>query len=101
TNHFPLNACLHQIIGKSNSKRCNSCWRQQREDITETVIHFLFECPSFDYERHSLDQMLGNRSRNLRAILSNKDRIKELLCYIGRTGQLKIPGDVPLPINPQ
>ncbi|KAF8807111.1 hypothetical protein BYT27DRAFT_7009031, partial [Phlegmacium glaucopus] len=88
TNHFPLNAYLHRI-GKAESKRCKPCWRLRLSDVAETVTHFLFECPSFDYERHDLDRRLGARSRDLRAILAKKDYIKELLRFIGRTGRLK------------
>ncbi|KAF8808249.1 hypothetical protein BYT27DRAFT_7027817, partial [Phlegmacium glaucopus] len=88
TNHIPLNAYLHRI-GKAESKKCDSCWRVRHEVVTETVVHFLFECPSFDYERHDLDRKLGAQSRNLRAILANKDHVKELIRYIGRTRRLK------------
>ncbi|KAF8815587.1 hypothetical protein BYT27DRAFT_7020212, partial [Phlegmacium glaucopus] len=88
TNHIPLNTYLHQI-GKVKSKRCSSCWRIRHEEVMETVVHFLFECPTFNYERHDLDRKVGAQSRNLRGILVNKDHVKELLWYIGRTGRLK------------
>ena len=98
TNHIPLNMYLHKI-GKVESKRCGSCWRVRHKVITETVIHFLFECPTFNYERLDLDHKLGAQSRSLRKILGNKDHIKELIRYIGRTGRLKKLGEVP-PIDP-
>ena len=85
---------LHKI-GKVNSKRCSSCWRVRHEDVTETVIHFLFECPTFDYERHDFDHTLGAQLRNLRTILGNKEYVTELIRYIGRTGRLKKQGEVP------
>ncbi|KAF8807973.1 hypothetical protein BYT27DRAFT_7012773, partial [Phlegmacium glaucopus] len=88
TNHFPLNAYLHKI-GKLDSKWCESCRRLRFIEVAETVTHFLFECPSFNYEREELDRLLGVRSRNLRAILLKTGYIKELLRYIGRTGRLK------------
>ena len=94
TNHILLNVYLHKI-GKVDSKRCSSCWRVQHKDITETVIHFLFKCPTFDYERHDFDHKLGAQSRNLRTILGNKEHVKELIRYIGRTGRLKKQGEVP------
>ena len=84
-NNFPLNAYLHRI-GKVASKQCSSCWNICQEVVTKMIIHFLFECPLFNYQRHDLNRKLGTRSRNLRAILANKDHIKELLSYIGCTG---------------
>ena len=97
TNHFPLNTYLHKI-GKTETKRCANCWRFRHEEVTEKVTHFLFECPSFDYERHDLDHKLGHQSRNLRAILSKKDHVKVFLHYIGR---LKQQGEAPHIENPQ
>jgi len=90
TNHFSINAYLHKI-GKSNTKRCESCYRVRSDKITETITHFLFECQSYNYERHNLDRILGARSRNLKAILAKKNHIKTLLCYIGKTGGVKRP----------
>lgn len=93
SNHLPLNCYLHRI-GKAPHKRCEQCWRRRRVEVTETVIHFIFECPSYDYERHALDSKLGRSSRDLKTILSNPDNIRVLLKYIGSTKRLKDLGDV-------
>ena len=58
SNHLPLNCYLHRI-GKLPSKRCDSCWRRYSTETPETVTHFLFECPAFNYERQDLDRALG------------------------------------------
>jgi hypothetical protein len=93
SNHLPLNSYLYKI-GKATFKRCEQCWRRRRNEVTETVTHFLFECSSYDYERHDLDRALGRSSRDLKAILTDLDKIRTLLRYIGRTGRFKALGDV-------
>jgi hypothetical protein len=60
----------------------------------ETVTHYLFECSSYDYERHDLDRTLGCSSRDLKAILSDLDKTRTLLRYIGRTRRFKDLGDI-------
>jgi ribonuclease HI len=98
SNHLPLNCYLHKI-GKAPSKRCEQCWRRRRQEVTETVTHFLFECPSYDYERHTLDSKLGRSSRDLKKILSEPDHARTLLSYIGRTRRFKELGDVSIMKN--
>ena len=93
SNHLPLNSYLHRI-GKLPTKRCAHCWRTRRADVSEMVTHFLFECPAHDYERSDLDRELGAASRDLKTILSDTDKTRELLRYIGRTRRLKELGDV-------
>ena len=99
SNHLNLNSYLHRI-GKTPSKRCEQCWRRRRVESTETVTHFLFECPSFERERHVLDAKLGRSSRDLKTILSDVDKTRALLSYIGRTRCFKEIGDVSLMKNP-
>jgi ribonuclease HI len=99
SNHLPLNHYLHRI-GKIPLKRCEQCWRRRRTEATETVIHFLFECPSYEYERHDLDKKLGRSSRDLKAIFSDPDKTRVLLTYIGRTRRFKELGDVSQMKNP-
>jgi ribonuclease HI len=88
SNHLPLNVYLNRI-GKAETKYCDSCCTIRNIDTAETVTHFLFECPSYDYERHSLDAKLGHHSRDLRTILSNKEDTSELLRFVGRTRRLQ------------
>jgi ribonuclease HI len=98
SNHLPLNGYLHRI-GKITSKRCDQCWRRRRVDSPETITHFLFECPSYDCERHDLDAKLGRSSRDLKTILADPDKARDLLSYIGRTRRFKDLGDVALMKN--
>ena len=94
SNHLPLNAYLHRIK-KSENKFCLNCWNLLNYKVKETVTHFLFECPSYEDERHTLDRKLGWLSRDLRAVLSEKEPIRELLRFIGRTKRVKTTlGDV-------
>ena len=58
-------------------------------EITETVVHFLFECQTYAVERYDMDRALGRHSRDLRGILASLDRIKELLKFVGRMARLK------------
>ena len=87
SNHIPLNVYLNRI-GKSESKFCPNC-ASNGQEIAETVTHFLFECPRYDYERHSLDTKVGCSSRDLRIILSSKEMTCELIKFVGRTKQLQ------------
>ena len=98
SNHLPLNCYLHRI-GKVLFKRCEQCWQRRRVDSPETVTHFLFECPSFERERHDLDAALGVSSRDLKTILSDLDKSRLLLRYIGKTKRFKDLGDVSLMKN--
>jgi hypothetical protein len=98
SNHLPLNSYLHRI-GKAPFKRCDQCWRRRRSEVSETVTHYLFECPSFDYEQHDLDKKLGRSSRDLKTILASADHTCALMTYIGRTRHFKELGDVALMKN--
>ena len=65
------------------------CWGANRLMITETVIHYLFECQAYAMERYDMDKALGRYSRDLQGILASLDRIKELLKFVGRTARFK------------
>ena len=88
SNHIPLNKYLNWI-GKAEDKFCINCKRYRGTEVPEMVVHYLFECPSYDYERHSLDTKLGCSSRDLKAILSDKEAIRELIRFVRRTKRLK------------
>jgi len=99
TRHIPLNAYLHKI-GKSDSSRCEACWRRHQEIIHESVQHFSFECPEHFLERSRLEHKLGRDAQDLQTILKCKDKTLELIQYIRRTkrlqstlGKLKEPGN--------
>ena len=88
TGHIPLNFYLHRIK-KSATRRCESCWGIARLEITETVIHFLFECQAYAAERYDMDRALGRQSRDFQGIMSSLEGVKELLKYVGRTARFK------------
>jgi len=88
TGHIPLNSYLYHIK-KSQTRRCDSCWEAGRLEITEMVIHFLFECQTYAAEHFDMDRALGCYSRDLKGILENMTRIKELLKFVGKTARFK------------
>ena len=57
--------------------------------VTETVVHYLFECQAYREERYDMDRALGRLSRDLWGILASLDGIKELLKYVGRMARFK------------
>lgn len=93
SNHLPLNCYLHRI-GAVPSEGCDNCRTALQEGPKETVTHFLFECPKYNRERQDLDTALGPLSRDLKEILSDIDRTRELLKYIGRTKRFEALGDI-------
>jgi hypothetical protein len=88
TGHIPLNSYLFRIK-KSGTRRCELCWGIGQLTITETVVHFLFECQAYTAERYDMDRALGRYSRDLRSILTSLGRIKELLKFVGRMARFK------------
>ncbi|KAJ3492820.1 hypothetical protein NLJ89_g11157 [Agrocybe chaxingu] len=97
SGHIPLNAYLFRF-GKSDTKRCNACWRRSggHLDVAETVRHFLFECPSYQWERSEMDEEIGPTNTNLRAILKSKKSVEALLKFVSKTRRLRTkPGEVP------
>ena len=72
TGHIPLNFYLHHIK-KSATRHCKSCWGIVRLEVTETVIHFLFECQVYTAERYDMDRALGRQSRDFQGIMSSLD----------------------------
>ena len=88
TGHILLNSYLHRIK-KSDARHCESCWGRGQLEITETVVHFLFECQTYAAEWYNMDRVLGRHSRDLWGILASLDRVKELLKFVGRMARLK------------
>jgi len=86
--HIPLNSYLH-CIKKSATRHCESCWGITRLEVTETVIHFLFECQVYVAEQYDMDRVLGRQSRDLQGIMASLDGVKELLKYVGRMARIK------------
>jgi len=88
TGHILLNSYLFRIK-KSGTRRCKSCWDRGRLEITETVVHYLFECQAYAAEHYDMDRALGRYSRDLKGIMASMKRIKELLKFVGRTARFK------------
>ena len=88
TGHIPLNSYLFHIK-KSGTRRCEQCWARGRLEITETVVHYLFECQAYVAERHDMDRALGRHSRDFKGIMASMKGVKELLKFIGRTARFK------------
>ena len=88
TGHIPLNLYLHRIK-KSTTRRCESCWGIARLEVTETVIHFLFECQAYVAERYDVDRALGCWSRDFQGIMASLEGVKKLLKYVGKTARFK------------
>ena len=83
TGHIPLNYFLHKI-SKVKSPVCPAC---QLND--ETVHHYLFECPGFAYERHSLARATGRNSKLIQHLLGNWRTYKSVLTYVHVTERFK------------
>jgi len=83
--HIPLNSYLH-CIKKSATRRCESCWGIVRWEVTETVIHFLFECQAYAAEQYNMDRVLGHQSRDLQGIMASLDGVVEVC---GQNGQVQ------------
>jgi 3-methyladenine DNA glycosylase Tag len=88
TEHIPLNKYLHRIK-KSETNKCTACPQITGSAATESVRHFLFECPAYNNERRRLDAKLGRNSKDLKAILANPEHIKDLMQFIGQTERFK------------
>jgi len=88
TGHIPLNSYLFRIK-KLGTRRCESCWDRGQLEITETVVHYLFECQAYAAECYDMDRALGRYSRDLKGIMASMKRIKELLKFVGRTTRFK------------
>ena len=58
-------------------------------EVTETVIHFLFECQAYAAERYDMDRALGRQSRDFQGIMASLEGVKELLKYVGKTARFK------------
>jgi hypothetical protein len=88
TERIPLNKYLHRIK-RSDTDKCPACMQNSNQQVAETVKHFLFECPTYRQQRHTMEVKLGRNSRDLKTILQNEKHTKLLIQYVARTGRLK------------
>jgi len=84
---MPLNKYLFKIK-KATSNKCKNCFETSGIAIPETVQHFLFECPAYVQEQHEMAKAIERRSKDLKHILEEKERTKELLKFIEKSGHL-------------
>ena len=80
-NHIPLNEYLYRFK-TVDSARCPACGA-----ATESVRHFLLECPIYAHERWILEKGLrkSNKALMLRNLLGDAETISLLITYISAT----------------
>ena len=82
--HAPLNKHLFRFKC-SNSPNCLQCG----DSTPETVHHFLFVCPRYDWERFILERDIGHKTFHTAYLLTHRNAGKHLLQYINETMRLK------------
>ena len=90
TGHFPLNFYLFRI-GKTDSDKCTKCLENPviNAQVTETISHYLFECPAYYLARQALTAKIGRNHLSLSKIMKNTDSMKALATFINRSGRFK------------
>lgn len=81
--HIPLNYHLHRI-GKAASPACEKCGHR-----SETVLHFLLQCPAHKQARDTLYKQVGYHARSLSQLLTNRSYLAHLFRYITSTKRLE------------
>ena len=93
TGHALLNKHLN-CIKKSDTASCLQC----ADDQTETIHHYMFDCPRYNRERHILQQKLGHNTHSTAYLLSDKTTQQALFRFIDSTKCLHATfGDIPTP----
>lgn len=83
TGHAPLNAHLARI-SKADSAACPRCAYR-----SETVRHFVLDCPEYHEERWALRTRMGRGGDRLSKLLYTKSGMKNLLRFVAQTGRLR------------
>jgi len=76
TQHIPLNKHLFRLL-KSETPSSPHC-----PDSEETVHHYLFDCPKYHCECHTMSTALGWKATSLPYILTKEDAIQHLVKYV-------------------
>jgi ribonuclease HI len=88
--HIPLNAYLHRI-NKSETDKCQACdVDRSGNSPPETVIHFVFDCPAHAIARAEFTDKLGRIDFHLSDIMTDTDRMKDLVTFVNRTRRFKL-----------
>jgi hypothetical protein len=87
--HILLNVYLHRI-NKSDTDRCPACdLIDPGNSPRETVNHYLFDCPAHEVAREELTDKIGDNHLHLSDIMSDTDRMKDLVMFVNRTRRLR------------
>jgi hypothetical protein len=83
TGHIPLNKYLKRI-SRVDSEECPACGAE-----SETVRHFLLECPGYAYERWVLERRLRKRQKEMTIenLLGDAEAIVPLTNFISASGR--------------
>jgi ribonuclease HI len=92
SGHIPLYKHLHRI-GATDSPLCPTC-----QGGTESILHFLVDCPAYEPFRRILYTAFKRHARSLHVLLNDPDALRPLFRFINRTGRLQDTfGDLNLP----
>lgn len=83
TGHIALNAHLHRIK-RADTAICPHCPTE-----TETVKHFLLDCPHYARERQILRNTLGRDADEIPILLTDEDAVGAMLIFVEATKRLK------------
>ena len=93
TGHIPLNKHLFRFK-KSDTDLCLQC----DSKCPETVHHYLFDCPKYVRERHTLRIKLGKKALSMSHLLNSKHAQQALFAFINASQRLKATfGVIPVP----
>jgi hypothetical protein len=87
--HVPLNQYLHRFK-KIDNPRCPACGHP-----TETVEHYLLQCPKYAHERWSLLRRAGGTPPKLTRLLASEKLMVPLINFIEASERFKLPEDQP------
>lgn len=92
TGHVPLAHYLYRFK-KAESAMCPAC-----QTSSETIYHFLMECPAHNIPRREMQQTLKGKARKITTLLTDEECTKALFRYISKTQRFRTThGDLELP----
>ena len=80
-------------INRAESQQCPAC-----SERTETVFHFLLECPRYAGPRRVLHRHLGRAAQSIPTLLTSAKALRPLFEYISATERFRDTwGDITRP----